>query len=166
MPIYEFYCVDCHTVFSFFARTINSSKRPTCPRCGNPELEKRMSRFAISKGATEGDLEADGPMSPDDARIERALEELAAEHDHMDHDDPHHAIPMIQKVYEIAGMPIPEKAQEVIRRIKAGEDPETLNEEFGDLWEMEDSPFMEGGPLHQHLGALVAPRVDHTLYDL
>ena len=27
MPIYEFYCPDCNTLFNFFSRTINTSKK-------------------------------------------------------------------------------------------------------------------------------------------
>jgi putative FmdB family regulatory protein len=34
MPIYEFYCPDCHTVFSFFSSRIDTAVRPACPQCG------------------------------------------------------------------------------------------------------------------------------------
>jgi hypothetical protein len=125
-----------------------------------------MSSFAISKGQSEKGGHDEGPTGPNDARIERALEELGAEHDSMDQDDPRHAIPMIQKMYEIAGLPIPERAQEAIRRIEAGEDPDKIAEDVGCLWEADDSPFAEGGPLQHHFGKLAAPRVDQTLYDL
>ncbi len=50
MPVYEFYCADCHTVYNFFSQSVNTAKRPTCPKCGRPELERRASLFAISKG--------------------------------------------------------------------------------------------------------------------
>ncbi|MCK4728291.1 MAG: zinc ribbon domain-containing protein, partial [Desulfobacterales bacterium] len=33
MPIYEFYCEDCNTIFNFFSRSVNTTKRPPCPRC-------------------------------------------------------------------------------------------------------------------------------------
>jgi len=33
MPIYEFYCEDCNTLFNFFSRTVNTDKQPPCPRC-------------------------------------------------------------------------------------------------------------------------------------
>jgi putative FmdB family regulatory protein len=166
VPIYEFYCADCHTVYSFLSRTVNTTKQPKCPRCGRADLERRMSRFAISKGQPEGGQEDDGPMGPDEAKIERALEQLAAEHDSLDQDDPRHAIPMIQKVCEIAGVPIPDTAREAMRRIEAGEDPEKIEEEVGDIWGAEDSPFSKGGRLRDFIGKLAAPRVDQTLYDL
>jgi putative FmdB family regulatory protein len=165
MPIYEFYCADCHTTYSFFSRTADTSKRPACPRCGRPELVRQVSVFAISKGRSENHHQDPSAMRLAYARIAHALEELEAEHDHMDHDDPCHAIPMIQRVYETAGMRIPEKTEEVIRRIQAGEDPEKIVEEFGNPWEAGDSPFAPGGTLHGHWAKLMAPRADETLYD-
>ena len=53
MPIYEFYCADCHAVFNFLARKPDTKKRPNCPRCGRPNLDRKVSRFAISKGRSE-----------------------------------------------------------------------------------------------------------------
>jgi hypothetical protein len=31
MPIYEFYCVDCNTLFNFFSKTINTQKNTQVP---------------------------------------------------------------------------------------------------------------------------------------
>jgi len=48
MPLYEYYCKPCHTIFSFLSRTANVSKQPACPRCGG-ELQKQVSSFAFSQ---------------------------------------------------------------------------------------------------------------------
>lgn len=48
MPIYEYYCTPCHTIFSFLSRTANLSRKPACPRCGG-ELQKQVSSFAFSQ---------------------------------------------------------------------------------------------------------------------
>jgi hypothetical protein len=32
MPIYEFYCRDCHMVFNFFARRVNTTAQRACSR--------------------------------------------------------------------------------------------------------------------------------------
>src|SRR5512145_1150123 len=53
MPVYEFYCAECHTIFNFLSRRVNTEKRPDCPRCGRPELERQVSSFAVSKGRPE-----------------------------------------------------------------------------------------------------------------
>lgn len=46
MPIYEFYCSRCHMIFNFFSTTINTEKRPNCPRCRKTRLVRQMSAFA------------------------------------------------------------------------------------------------------------------------
>ena len=48
MPIYEYYCKPCHTIFSFLARTANVTSRPACPRCGG-YIQKQVSSFAFSQ---------------------------------------------------------------------------------------------------------------------
>ena len=58
VPVYEFYCADCHTIFKFLSRRVNTEKSPACPQCGRPELDRQISIFAISKGASK-DAEGD-----------------------------------------------------------------------------------------------------------
>jgi putative FmdB family regulatory protein len=58
VPVYEFYCCDCHTIFNFLSRQVNTEKRPSCPKCGRPELERQVSPFAVSK---EQEEEPKGP---------------------------------------------------------------------------------------------------------
>ncbi|XCN71926.1 MAG: FmdB family zinc ribbon protein [Candidatus Electrothrix aestuarii] len=41
MPIYEFYCQDCNTIFNFFSSRINTEKRPDCPKCGKKNYSVR-----------------------------------------------------------------------------------------------------------------------------
>ncbi len=62
MPVYEFYCPDCHRIFNFLSRTVNTEKQPDCPRCGRPRIERQVSLFAISKGRKE---EPAGDSMPD-----------------------------------------------------------------------------------------------------
>jgi putative FmdB family regulatory protein len=167
MPIYEFYCIDCHTVYNFFARTCNTTKRPSCPRCGRPKLERRMSTFAISSGRGGGSTKEDEGPDFEEPWMERAVAELGHEHDCMDEDDPGHVVQVINRLHEIAGKPLGGKARELVRRIEAGESPEKIDEALGDQpwWEDEDSPLAEGGPL-RGLGRKLRPAVDGTLYDL
>ncbi len=53
MPVYEFYCSECHAIFNFLAKRAGTDKKPSCPRCNFPELEKQVSAFAISKNLEE-----------------------------------------------------------------------------------------------------------------
>ncbi|MFM8396259.1 MAG: FmdB family zinc ribbon protein, partial [Pirellula sp.] len=34
MPIYEFYCPPCHTVYSFLSRRMQVPDKAACPKCG------------------------------------------------------------------------------------------------------------------------------------
>ena len=90
MPIYEFYCAQCHTLFNFLSRTVNTTKRPSCPRCRRPDLERRVSRFAISTGRTEDRPPSDDLADFDEAKMERVMEELARESEGIDEENPQH----------------------------------------------------------------------------
>ncbi len=60
MPIYEFCCSDCETVFDeWFSSTANVSL-PHCPHCSGGNVERRMSMFGISGGAIEKPAAASG----------------------------------------------------------------------------------------------------------
>jgi len=73
MPVYEFYCPDCHMMFKFFSRRVNTETLPACPKCGRPELSRQLSMFAISRGMTEEDpspLPQPDERDPDGARLD------------------------------------------------------------------------------------------------
>ena len=53
MPIYEFYCSKCNMIFNFFSKSVNTEKRPTCPKCQKIKLERRMSVFATPQNRGE-----------------------------------------------------------------------------------------------------------------
>ena len=76
MPVYEFYCADCHTIFNFLSRSASTARIPACPRCARQGLEKQVSVFAISKNLDEP---AEGMPEIDDAKIEQAMLSLAGE---------------------------------------------------------------------------------------
>ena len=152
MPIYEFYCTDCHTVFSFLSKTMNTTKRPDCPRCGRPKLDRRMSRFAVSKGRSEPAAgEPDRPDLPpgfDEAKMEQAMEALAQEAEGANEDDPRQMARMMRKLYDTTGLPLGPGMEEAMRRMESGEDPDKIEEELGDALDQED-PFGgegNGGP--------------------
>ncbi len=169
MPVYEFYCPDCHVIFNFLSRRVNTTKRPDCPRCGRPDLERQVSLFAISKGRKEGD---DGDDLPDidESRLEQAMESLAAEADSVDEDDPRQMARLMRRLYDATGLKMGPGMEEAIRRMEAGEDPDRIEEEMGDVLEEED-PFSGGGgaagPRWKALKRrLLPPEVDETLYEL
>lgn len=170
MPIYEFYCADCHTIYSFLARTINTTKRPACPRCGRKRLERNLSRFAISRNRPESE-EADAGMPDfDESKLESVMAELEREGENLNEDDPRQMARLMRKLAE-TGLPMGEEMEEAIRRMEAGEDPERIEEEMGEVFgdDEGDEAFPFGQPgkkLGRWARRLRPPAVDDTLYDL
>ena len=163
MPIYEFYCHDCHTIFNFLSRRIDTTSRPKCPDCGKPKLERRMSVFSISKGRTE---ESNGDLPDlDEAQLERAMESMAGELENVDEDDPKTMGRVMRKLYQATGLKMGDGMEEALARMEAGEDPDAIESELGDALEGED-PFSGGKPSLKNLRRQLPPRVDKTLHDL
>ena len=148
MPIYEFACPDCRKIFSFLSKRVNPDRLPTCPKCGNKKLVKEVSRFAAPRGAKEPAAATEpadgGPPMPDvdDPRMMRAMSELERDMEHLDENNPKHMAHMMRKMKDI--MPpgaMPKEMDVAIKRLEAGEDPEKIEADMGDLL----GDFM-GGP--------------------
>jgi len=163
MPVYEFYCADCHTVFNFLSRRVNTEKRPACPRCGRPELERQVSRFALSRGRDE-EPSAEGMPDMDGERMERAMESLAGEMEGVDENDPRQMARFMRRFTEATGVDLGAGAEEAIRRLEAGEDPDRVEEEMGQLLDA-GNPFAPEG-VRGLKRRLRAPERDETLYSL
>lgn len=163
MPVYEFYCSDCHTIFNFLSRRVNTEKRPACPRCGRPELDRQVSRFAVSRGHGEAAQEEEMP-DLDEERMEKAMEALAGEMEGVNENDPRQMARFMRRFTEATGMDLGEGAEEAIRRLEAGEDPDRVEEEMGRLLDA-DTPFAREG-VRGLRRRLRAPERDDALYPL
>jgi len=154
-------------VFNFFARKPDTTRRPACPRCDRPKLERKLSRFAISKGRSEP-LEGDEPPPDlDEAKMERMLAEMAQEAEGINEDDPRQMGRMMRKLFDGTGLRPGQSMDEALRRMEAGEDLDKIEEEMGDLLETEEPLLGETGrSLRQLSRKLKPPDVDDTLYDL
>jgi putative FmdB family regulatory protein len=49
MPIYEYLCRKCNTIFQFFIRSPGLEAPPACPRCGGSDMERVMSSFSTAR---------------------------------------------------------------------------------------------------------------------
>jgi putative FmdB family regulatory protein len=165
MPIYEFYCRNCHMIFNFYSSSVNTDKRPKCPKCGKTKLERQMSLFATSKGR--GEEDGDTPMPDlDEAKMEQAMNLLSKEAEHIDENDPKQAANLMRKLTDMTGLNLGPGMEEALRRMEAGEDPEQIEEEMGDLLEGED-PFAFGGSGKASKSRKNRPPVkDDTFYEL
>jgi putative FmdB family regulatory protein len=148
MPIYEFACPKCRVIFSFLSKRAHPDRQPQCPRCGNRKMIKEMSRFATLRGVKEpatgttAPEEGAAPPDPNDPRLERAMSELEREMEHVDENNPRHMAHLMRKMKEFmpAGS-VPKELDVAIKRLEAGEDPEKIEEDMGDVF----GPLM-GGP--------------------
>jgi len=153
MPIYEYACPKCRVIFNFLSKRVNPSHLPTCPKCGNKQMRKQMSRFAMTRGLKEPapQIEAQGDEPPmpdfDDPRVERTMSELERDMEHLDENNPKHMAHMMKKMKDL--MPpgsVPKELDVAIKRLEAGEDPEKIEEDMGDLLgDFMGGPDEEGG---------------------
>ncbi len=162
MPVYEFYCIDCHTIFNFLSRTVNTDKRPACPRCRRPELERRVSPFAVSRGVKEEPVE--GMPELDEKRLERAMMDLAGKMEGMDENDPRQMARIMRRLTETTGINLGSGMEEAIRRLEAGEDPDSIEAEMGDRIDAE-TPLTFAG-VRGMRRRIAPPAHDDTLYPL
>ena len=161
MPIYEFYCEDCNTIFNFFSRVVNTTKRPTCPSCKREKLDKCISRFATLSGdRTEDDMD----MPFDESKMEQAMNLLGGEMDNINEDDPRQAAQLMRKFSDITGMQMGSGMEEALQRLEAGEDPDQIEADMGDVLENEE-PFFPG-QAKPSKGKKSKPRHDTKLYEL
>ena len=148
MPIYEFACPKCRKIFSFLSKRVQPGHPPVCPKCGSKKLSKQVSRFAMSRNLKEPaakieSASGDPPMPDlDDPRVERAMMEMERDMAHLDENNPKHMAHMMRKMKDL--MPpgtMPKEMDVAIKRLEAGEDPEKIEEDMGDVL----GDFMGGG---------------------
>ncbi|MFP4163481.1 MAG: FmdB family zinc ribbon protein [Chitinispirillaceae bacterium] len=138
MPMYEFYCSDCNTIFTFFSRSINIEKTPPCPKDGEHSLQKMISRFAVTgmaKKKEEGEEDPLFDLPIDESRMEKAMESLASEAENIDDNDPRQAADLMRRLSDMTGLQLGDKMEEALSRMEAGEDPENIEQEMGELSE-------------------------------
>lgn len=168
MPIYEFYCRKCNTIYNFLSRSIQPDKRPNCPHCKRVKLDKQVSMFAHT-GTAKEEPAGGGPDLPiDESKMERAMDALAREADSISEEDPRQAATLMRKFSSMTGMELGAGMQEALNRLEAGESPDAIEAELGDRLEKED-PFILPGQDKKGRAkgaARPAPRVDKTLHEM
>lgn len=163
MPIYEFYCHRCHTVYNFFSRTVNTEKVPLCPRCKTVELKRQMSIFS----RLSGNRKEEDDLPIDEAKLEQAMNMLAGEAEKIDEEDPRQAAKLMRKLTDATGMSLSPAMEEALSRLERGEDPEAIEAEMGEILENEE-PFSLTTTARKSgkTGKKRPPKVDETLYEL
>jgi hypothetical protein len=172
MPIYEFYSPDTNRIYSFFARSLAQGRlTPRCPDDPQARMERMISRFAVTGRAKE---KTDSPAEADsfDPRMERVMAEMESEMSSMSEEnpDPRQLGRLMRKMTEATGQKMPEAMEQMIQRLEQGEDPEKLEEEFGDSLENLGEDFGEAAAGEEKPGTLrlqrKQPTRDPALYEM
>ncbi len=89
---------------------------------------------------------------------------LEREAANIDENNPRDAARLMRKLTEMTGLDLGEGWQEALRRMEAGEDPEAIEEEMGEL--LEDGEDLLSGIRTRIRKKKAPPQVDETLYEL
>ncbi|MEM7384738.1 MAG: cytochrome C, partial [Verrucomicrobiota bacterium] len=161
MPIYEFYCPDNNKLYSFLARSLSYRDRvPRCPDGDSLKMEKRVSRFAITGKVKEED--EDDPFADiDESKMEAAMAELEKDMGGMDEEnpDPRQMGRLMRKMCDLTGKEMPGPMEEMIGRMEAGEDPEALEEEYGDAMDDDGMDFFKKAGKRFKRGPVRDPKI-------
>jgi len=163
MPIYEFFCEECNTIFNFYSRRINTAKVPDCPKCGRA-LKKMLSSFATVGKAKEQDP-TDLPPGFDEKKLERVMGELAQEAEKMNDEDPKAMARLMRRFTDKTGLVLNENMEKALSRLEAGEDPDRIEQEMGDLFAGQDDLPFEFRESRKGIKTK-EPTHDDTLYEL
>ena len=125
------------------------------------KLKRLLSSFSVLREGSQGDGEESLPF--DEQKMEKAAGMLAQEAQNINEDDPKQAAHLMRRLSEMAGIDIGKGMKEAMDRIEAGEDPEKIEQEMGDI--LKEDPFA----LPEKKGAKkknITPYKDETLYEL
>jgi len=119
MPIYEYRCADCRRRVSVWWRTFSvaADSQATCPRCGGTNLSRLVSRVAVVRS--------------EDSRLDD-LADPAAFGD-LDENDPRSIGRWMRRMSNEMGEDLGDEFGEVVDRLEAGEDPESIEQSMPDL---------------------------------
>jgi len=119
MPIYEYVCHDCNRRVSLLWRSFADAqeRQAKCPRCGGVHLVRLVSRVAVLRSE------------------ESRLDDLAdpSSLGGLDENDPKSLARFMRKMAGETGEDLGPEFEEVVGRLEAGEDPESIEQSMPDL---------------------------------
>jgi putative FmdB family regulatory protein len=122
MPIYEYLCRRCNTIYQFLVRNPSSDTAPVCPACQKGDrMERIMSSFSVRSISS----------ITEDSEFDSSLEGL-------DTEDPKKMARAIRSMADEMGEDLGPEVTEALSRLEAGEDPEKIERE------LEESGFDSG----------------------
>lgn len=115
MPIYEYFCRDCNTIFQFLIRGDRSESDLKCPRCSRGGLKRVMSTFSTTSSKNRSD------------------DDMAADLADIDENDPRSMAKAVRKMADEMGEDLGPELEHALNRLEAGEDPEKIEQELEEM---------------------------------
>ncbi|MBQ7188110.1 MAG: zinc ribbon domain-containing protein [Kiritimatiellae bacterium] len=142
MPLYEFYCGPCHTIFTFRSHRVDTTTVPPCPVCGKP-LKREVS---LVNSCIAGKVAEPGSYDNDElanAKTEELIAQMSNRMMEMEGDDaePADAVRMMRELARTSGLKFNKDVEEAFARIESGEDPEKIDQEFQEVFDETHNPF-------------------------
>jgi hypothetical protein len=124
-----------------------------------------MSSFATIGKAKE--INGDDPLAGlDESKMEQALAGLMREAEHINEDDPRQMANLMRKFADKTGLNLGAPMEEAIARMEAGDDPEQIEREMGELMDGEEPFSLEAMKKKVQSGSRRTPLRDERLYEL
>jgi putative FmdB family regulatory protein len=118
MPIYDYRCLDCRKRVSLYQTYGEYGKVPVvCPHCGSSNLKRRISRVRVMRSE---ESRLDSLADPDDWGD-------------IDENDPRSVARAMRRMGDEMGEELPDEFDEVVDRLEAGEDPESIERDIPEL---------------------------------
>ncbi len=112
MPIYEYRCGSCGQLSSFFTRSISTPLEPICSQCNSPDMQRRMSSFAMGK--TTQSVHAGFPSAVDPASPDY-------------YSDPRNIGRHVEEGFQRYGIEMPKGVRDTIEAAREGDLPKGLD---------------------------------------
>jgi putative FmdB family regulatory protein len=119
MPIYEYGCYDCRKRVNVFFRTFTDAetKQTVCPRCGGTNLKRLVSKVSVVRS--------------EESRLDNLADPSSMAG--LDENDPKSIARWMRKMSSEMGEDLGEEFGEVVDRLEAGEDPESIEQSMPEL---------------------------------
>jgi hypothetical protein len=124
-------------------------------------MDRVISGFTVLRGAKEQDA---GMPELDEAKLGKAMSLMEREAGNLTEDDPGQAGHFMRKLCDTTGIDLGSGMNEALRRMEAGEDPDRIEEEMGDIL-TDRNPFA-APPKASRKVREKPPERDETLYNL
>ena len=129
MPIYEYYCGTCNTIYQFLIRGERNTEDLECPKCRSNEMKRVMSRFSTTSSKSGSD------------------DDMAADMANIDENDPRSMARAVRKMADEMGEDLGPELEHALGRLESGEDPEKIEQELEEMgFGNEDYPGSSGAP--------------------